>query len=734
MGKTFPFYKQLDEMDCGPACLKMVASFYGGKISAEVLREKAFITKQGVNLGGLSNAAEAIGLQSLALQTTYEMLRDEIPLPCIAHWRERHFVVVYKIDKNQVHVADPAFGLINYSKLEFIKGWISQSDSIAVTGEGVLLVLEPTPEFYEVEDESSPKNNFNFLIPFIKPHSKLILQLVIGLFIGSLIQLILPFLTQAIVDVGISQGNFNFINLVLMGQLILFFAQTTTTAIRSWLLLHVTSRINISLLSNFLIKLMKLPIAFFDTKSTGDLFQRIQDNSRIQNFLSTASLNILFSALNILVFGGVLFYYSTSIFLIFLCCTVVNFIWVYAFMKRRAALDYKIFDQASGSQSSTIQLLNGMQEIKLNNSEKRRRWEWELIQVKLFKLSIKSLTLNQFQDIGGGFIIQLMGFLVTFLAAKEVIAGHFTLGAMLSIQYIIGQLNSPVSNFTTFIQSYQDARISLERLSEIHNKENETGINKDELDLLPISKEISFKNVNFRYGAANNPLVLENINLIIPEGKVTAIVGASGSGKTTLLKLILRFHSPISGIIEVGTKNLNNYNVDFWRKNIGVVMQDGYLFADSIARNITESDSNGILNKEKLLKAAQIANIEEFIESLPKGYKTRIGSSGTGLSGGQQQRIFIARAIYKDAPYLLFDEATSSLDANNERLIMRKLEEYCKNRTVVVVAHRLSTVLNADQIIVLEKGRIIEQGNHTDLSKLRGAYYTLIKNQLELGQ
>ncbi|WAC42188.1 peptidase domain-containing ABC transporter [Pedobacter sp. SL55] len=381
-----------------------------------------------------------------------------------------------------------------------------------------------------------------------------------------------------------------------------------------------------------------------------------------------------------------------------------------------------------------MQLLNGMQEIKLNGSEKRRRWEWELIQVRLFKLSIKSLTLNQMQDIGGSFIIQLMGFLVTYLAAKDVIAGNFTLGAMLSIQYIIGQLNAPITSFTGFIQSYQDAKISIERLSEIHDKDNETGVSESEIETLPLSKDIYIKNVNFRYGSQASPLVLEDLNFTIPEGKVTAIVGASGSGKTTLLKLILKFYDPTDGSIEVGKHSIANYNSDFWRKNVGVVMQDGYLFADSVARNITESDSDGILNKIKLERAVQIANLDEFIEELPKGYKTRIGSSGMGISGGQRQRIFIARAIYKDAPYLLFDEATSSLDANNEKIIMKRLEQYYENKTVVIVAHRLNTVINADQIIVLEKGRIIEQGSHLELTKLKGAYYTLIKNQLELGQ
>lgn len=734
MSKEFPFFKQMDDMDCGPTCLKMIAKYYGRNFSSEMLREKSFLTKTGVSLSGISQAAENIGFQTLVLHSTFEMLKDEVPLPCIAHWRDRHFVVIHKFEKDKVYVIDPAFGRITYSAEEFLKGWIPHQRPSMDSAEGILIVLEPTVEFFNENHQQVKKVNFSFLVPFLRPYRKLIVQLIIGLFIGSLIQLIFPFLTQAIVDVGINQNNLNFINLVLIGQMVLFFAQTTSMAIRSWLLLHITSRVNISLLSSFLIKLMKLPIAFFDSRSTGDILQRIQDNTRVQNFLSTSSLNILFSGLNVLIFGAVLFYYSLPIFLVFLTCTAANIIWVSSFMKKRAELDYERFDQASGNQSSTMQLINGMQEIKLNNSERRRRWEWELIQVKLFKLSIKGLTLNQYQDIGAGFVIQLMGFLVTYLAAKNVIEGNFTLGVMLSIQFIIGQLNTPVSAFAGFIQSYQDARISLERLAEIHNKENEVVDDNDNIDELPTNRDITFKNVSFRYGSQKSALILDNINLTIPKGKVTAIVGASGSGKTTLLKLILKFHDPTEGRIDVGSSNLSNINSDFWRKNVGVVMQEGYLFSDTIVRNITESDSDGVLNKKKLQMAVQVANLEDFIEKLPKGYKTRVGPSGIGLSGGQKQRIFIARSVYKDSEYLLFDEATSSLDANNEKIIMERMEEFYKNKTVIVVAHRLSTVINADQIIVMDRGSIIEQGTHAELSKAKGAYYTLIKNQLELGE
>ncbi|MDR3059943.1 MAG: peptidase domain-containing ABC transporter, partial [Prevotella sp.] len=600
--------------------------------------------------------------------------------------------------------------------------------------EGIILAFEPTPDFFEIAEGNEEKKRFSFLYNYIKPHKKLIIQLIIGLFIGSICQLILPFLTQAIVDIGITQNNLHFINLVLIAQLFLFLVQTSTNAMRSWLLLHITSRINISLLSNFLIKLMKLPIAFFDTKTIGDLLQRIQDNSRIQNFLSSTTLNVLFSAFNIVIFGFVLVYYNIYIFLIFLIAAILNFSWVSIFMKRRADLDYKRFDQASGNQSSTIQLLNGMAEIKLNNSEKRRRWEWETIQVKLFKLSIKSLSLSQSQDIGSSCIMQLMNILITFFTAKQVISGDFTLGMMLSVQFIIGQLNTPINNLVGFMQSFQDAKISLERLAEIHNKDNENKDNENALIELPRSKDIIFQNVSFRYGTNASPLVLNDISVIIPEGKVTAIVGASGSGKTTFLKLVLKYFDTAEGHINIGSHNLTNFNSDFWRRNIGVVMQDGFIFADTILRNITESDSNGMLDKMRLENAARIANISDFIEMLPNGYKTKIGASGINLSGGEKQRILIARAIYKNPIYLLFDEATSALDANNEKLIMNNLQQFYKDKTVVIVAHRLSTVVNADNIIVLENGRIIEQGNHEELTKLQGRYYTLIKNQLELGQ
>lgn len=730
--KEFPFYKQLDHMDCGPTCLRMVTQFYGRSISVESLRQKANITREGVSLGGIAEAAEAIGFHTLAVSIGFKTLHEEVPLPCIAHWRQRHFVVIYKIKKETVYVADPAHGRVKYNKEDFIKGWIGKNSDVDVS-EGYILSLEPTPEFYQTDTNEKKEYGFKFLFWYFKPYKKYIVQLVLGLIVGSLLQLIFPFLTQAVVDYGIIYQNINFVYLILIAQLILFISQTTVELVRGWILLHMTSRINISLISDFLIKLMRLPIAFFDSKNTGDIIQRIYDHNRIQNFLSTTTLNTLFSVFNFIIFGGVLAYYNLTIFTLFFVGSITYVGWTLLFLKKRAKLDYKRFDQSSDNQSSLYQLISGMQEIKLNGSERRRRWEWEAIQVRLFKISIKGLALSQTQNTGGQFLNELKNILITFIAAKAVIDGKLTLGAMLSIQYIIGQLNLPINNFISFIQTGQDAKISMERLAEIHLKNDEEDKEEDYIKELPTDETIKIKEFSFRYGGASSPWILENINFEIPEGKVTAIVGVSGSGKTTLIKLLLKFYEPTEGIISIGNTNLSNISTNTWRKACGSVMQNGFLFGDTISRNITESDSEGIVDKERLLNAVNIANIENFIDELPSGFNTKIGGSGVNISGGQKQRVLIARAVYKNPKYIFFDEATSALDANNEKVIMENLKEFYKGKTVVVVAHRLSTVKSADQIVVLDKGKIIEIGNHKNLTVKKGAYYTLVKNQLELG-
>ncbi len=727
--QSFPYYNQQDAMDCGATCLRMVAKYYGKSFTSQTLRKRSYITREGVSLLGISDAAESIGFRTMGVKVGFDKLKKENVTPFIAHWRQKHFVVVYKITKDKVYVADPAEGKITYTKQEFQKNWISTKEN--GEDQGIALILQPTPDFYEQADEKADKTIFRFLFQYLRPHKKLIVQLILGLILGSLLQLIFPFLTQSIVDFGIANNNLSFIYLVLIAQMTLFISRMTVDFIRSWIMLHISTRINISLISDFLIKLMKLPIGFFDTKMTGDLMQRIGDHQRIESFLTGQTLSTLFSLFNLLIFGAVLAWYSMKIFFIFLIGSVLYIAWIYLFMKRRRELDFKRFQEASSEQSNVIQLIQGMQEIKLQNAEKQMRWDWERIQVRLFKVSLKGLALSQYQQAGTVFINETKNILISFFAAYSVIKGEMTLGMMLAVQYIIGQLNAPINQFIGFMHSLQDAKISLERLGEIHNQEDEENLEDEKVAILPQNKSIRMNNIEFQYDKPHGEMVLKDVSLIIPENKITAIVGTSGSGKTTLVKLLLGFYEVNTGEILIGENKLENFSQAWWRGQIGAVMQEGFIFNDTIAKNIAVGQEN--INREKLLEAVKTANIQEFVESLPLGYNTKIGGEGHGLSQGQKQRILIARAVYKNPQYLFFDEATNSLDANNERIIMDNLNKFFKGRTVVVVAHRLSTVKNADQIVVIEKGKIIETGTHKELTKLKGSYYELVKNQLELG-
>jgi ATP-binding cassette subfamily B protein len=776
-------------MDCGATCLAMIAKHYGKNYSIQKLREMCSATRAGVSMLGISDAAEKLGFKTFGARLNFEKLANEVPLPCIVHWRQKHFVVVYDVkvkgrrgekekglkgkkvkglkgekekgrkgeredaeDNNSyghtvlrssglVKVADPGHGLITFTVEEFCNNWLS----IKKEGEdeGVALLLEPTPAFYEKEDEKKDRAKFSSIFRYLKPYHKYIVQLFLGLLLGSLLQLIFPFLTQSIVDYGISNQNLGFVTLILIAQLVLFASQTVVEFIRSWILLHITARINISMISDFLIKLMKLPIRFFDIKMIGDIMQRIHDNSRIQNFLTSNSLNTLFSFVNLIIFSVVLGLYNLKILGIFIVASVLYVLWIAIFLKKRKELDYKRFAQASAEQSNLYQLITGMQEIKLNNCEKQKRWEWENIQVKLFNVSIKGLALSQYQQAGAFFIDQTKNIIISFFAAQAVITGNMTLGMMMAVQYIIGQLNAPISQLIGFVQSAQDAKISLERLGEIHNREDEEEEggkaegrrqkaegNSCALTVLR-SYGLSIKDLTFQYDGSHSEIVLDNVSLEIPNGKITAIVGMSGSGKTTLVKLLLGFYPPTNGEIKIGEYNLQNVNTHLWRENCGAVMQDGYVFSDTIARNIAVSDE--IIDTTRLLHAAKVANILEMVEGLPLGFNTKIGQEGQGISQGQRQRILIARAVYKNPEFIFFDEATNALDANNEKVIMENLNEFFEGKTVVVVAHRLSTVKNADNIVVLEKGKIVEQGTHKELTKLKGVYYELVKNQLELG-
>ena len=724
-----PYYPQHDAMDCGPTCLRMVAAYYGKRYSLEGLREKSFITREGVSMLGISEAAEKIGFRSICVQVGYEKLQ-EAPLPCIIHWNQQHFVVVYKLNDKHVWVADPGAGKLKYTKEEFCNCWLSSRKNEEDTG--VALLLEPTPEFYTIEDEGDEVNRkgFSFLYSYLRPYRGLVGQLLLGLLLGSMIQLMLPFLTQSVVDFGINNQNLGFIYLVLIAQLMLSFSSSAVDFIRGWILLHLGTRINIALISDFLIKLMKMPIAYFDSKMTGDILQRINDHKRIQDFLTGSSLSVIFSVFNIIIFGIVLLVYSGMIFLIFMGGSTLYVTYVWLFMKKRAELDHKRFAQQSANQSTVVQLVNGMQEIKLSACEQQKRWEWERIQAKLFRVNIKSLALRQYQDSGAVLINQSKNLLITALVASLVVKGEMTLGMMLSVQYIIGQLNSPVNELIAFARDMQDARLSMDRLSEVRDKPDEEDPTRELLREIPEGKEIRLQNLNFKYDPLSEYPTLDDINLVIPPGKQTAIVGMSGSGKTTLVKLLLGFYPPASGDIFIGDTPLGSYSIREWRKRCGVVMQDGFIFSDSIAGNIAPGVEH--IDKKRLRHAAEVANIHDFIEELPLAYNTKIGQEGHGLSQGQKQRILIARAVYKDPEFIFFDEATNALDANNERTIMNNLQTFFKGRTSVVVAHRLSTVRNAEQIIVIEQGRIAETGTHEALIALEGRYYKLVKNQLEL--
>lgn len=729
---NFPHYFQHDAMDCGPTCLRMVAAHYGRVYSLENLREKSLITREGTSMLGVSEAAENIGFRTTGVKVNYNELKTA-PLPCIVHWNQVHFVVVYDIvekkGKDSIYIADPASGKVKYTAEEFCRCWLSTRDGGVDVG--VALLLEPTPDFYKLEGEKINRKGFSFLFSYLRPYKNLVVQLFLGLLFGSLLQLILPFLTQSIVDFGISAQNIGYIYLVLIAQLVLTFSSSAVGFIRGWILLHLGTRINIALISDFLIKMMRLPMGYFDTKMVGDILQRINDHSRIQSYLTNSSLSILFSMFNMVIFSIVLFLYSYSIFAIFFLGSALYLGWVWMFMKYRAELDHKSFAQNSANQSNVIQLVTGMQEIKLNGCEHQKRWEWERIQAKLFRIRIRGMALSQYQDSGALLINQTKNIIITAMVAKLVIDGQMTLGMMMAVQYIIGQLNGPVDQLISFVRETQDAKLSLERLSDVHDKEDEEQTDEQRILDIPTDKDLVLSNLTFGYDATSVGVpVIKGVHLSIPAGKQTAIVGTSGSGKTTLIKLLLGYYPLQNGDIHLGGINLKNFSIREWRKQCGVVMQDGYIFSDSIAKNIAPGVE--IIDKERLLNAVITANIREFIETLPLTYNTKIGNEGHGLSQGQKQRILIARAVYKNPAFVMLDEATNALDTNNERIIMDNLHKFFVGRTSIVIAHRLSTVKNADQIVVLEKGEIVEIGTHQELTKKHGAYYSLVKNQLEL--
>ena len=725
----FKFIQQKDIMQCGIACLAMVCRYWGVKIPLKNLENICPPTKEGVSMLALSNTANILHLQNTTLKITISKLK-QIPFPCILHWNQNHFVVLYKIKNNRFYIADPGKGKIIYNENEFKNHWIC--DLFNADEKGIVMILKPNEYFGDFQEQNiSTKYSFKFLFNRIKNYHKLFFQIFLGLLLGCLFQLIMPFLTQSIVDIGIKNNDINFIWLILLGELFIIIGKTATEFIRRWLLLHISMRLNISLISDFFIKLLKLPMAFFETKLLGDIMQRISDHNRIQAFLTSQVLNIIFTFLSFVIFGIVLLIYDSFIFGIFLISCIIHILWILLFLNRRKILDYELFEKQSKNQNKTYQFISNMQEIKLQDCELRRRWEWEDTQADIFTIQTKTLKLQQIQEAGSIFINEVKNIIITVLSATAVINGDITLGGMLAIQYIIGQLNSPVEQFMAFIYSIQDVKISLERINEIHESNNEENRNNYIDEYINDNRSIDICNINFKYDLHSQKNILNNISFKIPQGKVTAIVGASGSGKTTLIKLLLGYYPVQSGSIKISNRDINNYNLKWWRKQCGVVMQDGVIFSESIARNIAVSDDE--ICVERIEQAAKIANIHDFIMKLPLKYNTIIGRDGIGVSQGQKQRILIARAVYKNPDFIFLDEATNALDAQNERIIVQNLSEYYKGRTVIIVAHRLSTVKNADQIIVLDHGNIIEVGNHEELISKKSIYFNLIKNQLELG-
>ena len=724
---------QHDSMQCGIACLQMVCKYFGREYSLDSLSKLCFATTEGVSMLGINEAANTLGLHTISARVTTTML-GKAPLPSILHWDQNHFVVLYKVKKGKkFYVADPGKGLVTYGLDEFKQHWISTKSN----GEdkGIAMFLETTPAFftYKMEDEEhiKEKRSFRFLLGYVRKYRKYFGQIILGLVVGSLLQLVLPFLTQSIVDVGIKNQDIGFVWLILLGQLMLTISRTAIDFIRRWLLLHISLRINISLVSDFFIKLLKLPMSFFDTKLMGDLMQRMNDHTRVNNFLTQQTLNITFAVLTFVVFSVVLFFYNKLVFTIFLLGSILYGAWMTLFLKRRKVLDYELFEQQAINNNKTYEFITSMQEIKLQDCEQRRRWEWEDTQADLFGVQMKSLKLQQTQEAGSIFINEVKNIIITVVAATAVIHGQMTLGMMLAVQYIIGQLNSPVEQLMNFFYSLQDVKISLERINEIHQMDDENGKIGLQTSIEDKSEGIDIKNIMFKYDPHALRKTIDDVNIHIPQGKVTAIVGASGSGKTTLIRLMLGYYPVLEGKINIGNTDINKLNKKWWRRQCGVVMQDGVIFSESIARNIAVDD--GDIDKERLLKAAEIACIKDYVMALPLKFNTKIGRDGVGLSQGQKQRILIARAVYKNPDYIFLDEATNSLDANNERSIVENLDKFYKGKTVVIVAHRLSTVKNADQIVVIDHGKVVEEGNHESLTAKRGAYYNLVKNQLELG-
>lgn len=729
MGATHPspqtHFTPVKDHESALKCLRSVARHHGKIVSLQTLRSKEKVNQGPTNLRNIAETAEQIGFRARCVEMDYSTLVKDTPLPCIIKWNGHGFVVVSAIVQNQIAIGVDK-ETVTVSTSEFCKNWLPEGEM-----DGVVLLLEATPEFYNEpgEEEEKHSGSFSWLYGYLKKYPKLIRQLCIGILIGTVLKLLPPFLTQSIVDVGINNNNIDFIYLILIAQLMLMVGRNSMEAVRGWLLLHVSTRVSISLLTDFIAKIMRLPMAFFTEKSLGDVMQRVEDQKRVEVFLSTQLSNILFSIVNIVIYTAIFAIYDGFIFGIFLGATLLYITWINLFMRKRRDLDAKRFEMAAQERDKLVQIVQGMPDIKLANAEMPKRWDWEMLRAKLFRQNMRTLALSQTQQIGGLIINESKNILITFLSAKAVLDGNLSVGAMLAVQQMLGQTNSPIEQLVLYMQQWQDARMSMERLNEVHKMPDEEANEQNKIQQLPAERSLVLRNISFKYPKTNTK-VLRDIKLFIPQGKTTAIIGSSGSGKTTLLKMLLKYHEPTSGETMLGNTDLRNISSHAWRSQCGVVASDGFVFSDTFLQNIALGADE--VDFERVKMAARVANIHEYIENQPMGYHSPIGGESGGLSQGQKQRLLIARAVYKDPEYLFLDEGTNALDTQNQNIIMQNLREYFKGRTMVVVAHRLSTIRHADQIVVIEKGSIVEKGSHDELIALQGRYFELLTSQLEM--
>lgn len=721
----FPVEYQMDSHDCGPASLKIIAKHFGKYYSLQYLRDRCGITKEGVSLHDISVGAENIGLRTLAVKCDVNEIVNSVPFPAIIFWDNNHFVVVYHADKKHIYVSDPARGRVKYSHETFKQGWYQRGEN-----QGVLLAVEPTVDFKETKAEKEQKrNSFLSILKYFTPYSRSFALIFVIMLIVTALQGVLPFISKAVIDVGIKTSDVNFINMILIGNISILLSVMVFNVLRDWILLHITARVNIALISDHLIKLMNLPVTFFENKLMGDILQRAQDHERIRSFIMNNSLSLIFSMLTFVVFAIILLIYNVVIFLIFLAGSALYVGWVLLFLNVRKKLDWEYFELLSRNQSYWVETVSAIQDVKINNYEKQRRWKWEEIQARLYHVNKRVLAITNMQNLGAQFIESIKNMGIVFFCAVAVINGDITFGVMISTQFIIGMLNGPLSQFISFVMGAQYAKISFLRINEIRQLEDEEELlSVGNTCILPNEKSITLSNVHFQY-SANSPFVLKGIYLHIPENKVTAIVGGSGCGKSTLLKLLVRLYKPTFGDIKMDTMNVDAINLRQWRNLCGVVMQDGKVFSDTIINNIV-LDADRI-DYDRLHEVCKIAQLEEEINAMPNGFDTTVGETGRGLSGGQKQRLLIARALYRNPKMLFLDEATNALDTINERKIVDALNNAFEHRTVVVIAHRLSTIQNADQIVVLDKGYIVEVGTHKTLMENKKRYYELVSSQTQ---